>query len=786
MPTTARAESLLLRIGSFCHNPPRQSTFRGSQAEAWETVGSWSPGTSRCSKKFMSLDPPSSELLRALAALGIEAAQVLECQTQARQLSGGLPIIDSLWVDALVASERLSPLQARWLEAGAAARLVVGEGWTISAPRHLDPVCSLFDVRRGSERALVTEIPLTGDELTAAAPRVRLALRNLEAAGGALHLPPRELFLRDDALLVISPHFPGETLGRLLVRRGRFSEDVVRSLALELVRQLASGETHALHGDLRLSNILLTSDGRIGLLNWGILAAARPSPTLRTPLPVDAGDGFAPERLIADRRPTSAADVYACGCLLWQLLAGRPPFLSADPVQKRLAHQSRGIPDVRTIAAGTSPALAELIRSMTSREPERRPQRFAEVLTTLQSGLRTSRSSLREFSESFSRPVSRRTGNSSRGRPQLATLATAVAITFLAIGLAWNRSFLGWPQLTNLGAETATDATRFAPLPEDHSLPLLPAADGSGLVTLQPGTRYTASDLTAAGELVLRAPGDSPAVIVVGGSPLSLTADRVTLDNCLITTDPHGTAPSALLNIKAQELRLRRCRVSGAGGARPAQLIDWTALQPEDPRSCRLLIVECVLEQGDTGLRVRSPLTTALCDQVLVTGVTRFLELDSSARAGLRVPLMWRNCTLRTDGPLVSVAGESLEKSGRLSLQGTNTVLAAVASGSLLEIVGGDPAGNWESHLEIAAESLLCPEECSLAGYRTASGAPLLPLDTGRMTAEGVLSGRFHFEHSLPPADPRVQLVIDFLPVRSEGLGWGAEEARLPAPEAVP
>src|SRR5690606_22957732 len=129
---------------------------------------------------------------------------------------------------------------------------------------------------------------------------------------------------------IVSPCHEGESLSRLLVRRGRFPVDVVHKLAYELARQLSATGTLP-HGDLRPSNVLLTSRGEVVLLNWGILNAMVPVISLHRRLPLEAWDGFAPERLEAGRPASTTADMYALGCLLWQLLTGRVPYGMVEP-----------------------------------------------------------------------------------------------------------------------------------------------------------------------------------------------------------------------------------------------------------------------------------------------------------------------------------------------------------------------------------------------------------------------------------------------------------------------
>src|SRR5205814_9452501 len=95
------------------------------------------------------------------------------------------------------------------------------------------------------------------------------------------------------------------------------------------------------------------------------------------------------------------SDRDAMGCLLWQLLAGRPPFPGGNPLGKLAAHQTKRIDDVRKWAPDTPAPLAEGLRRMTSREPADRPASFAEVLSHWGPPRRSSRQRLIAFRRRF-------------------------------------------------------------------------------------------------------------------------------------------------------------------------------------------------------------------------------------------------------------------------------------------------------------------------------------------------------------------------------------------------
>lgn len=204
---------------------------------------------------------------------------------------------------------------------------------------------------------------------------------------------------------------------------------------LDLAIQIASGldYTHSfvwrddegvehkgvIHRDIKPANVLLTSDGVARLTDFGLVRAegcedaaddirAQASPELSRRgrrddtwtsgswQTVTAEGGLvgtppymAPELWRQSLRGTVATDVYAFGCMLYEILCGRRPFImKADPAtQTREAHLGGWMrmhlrdepPDPSRFVEGLHPRLAALMRSCVAKDPERRPQSFTLI-----------------------------------------------------------------------------------------------------------------------------------------------------------------------------------------------------------------------------------------------------------------------------------------------------------------------------------------------------------------------------------------------------------------------
>src|SRR5207237_1852431 len=81
----------------------------------------------------------------------------------------------------------------------------------------------------------------------------------------------------------------------------------------------------------------------------------------------------APEMFTIRGCLTAAADIYAVGVLLFEMLAGRPPFTDGSPRQLALCHRREAPPDVLRFRSDASPEVGELLRRVLAKEPLRRP-----------------------------------------------------------------------------------------------------------------------------------------------------------------------------------------------------------------------------------------------------------------------------------------------------------------------------------------------------------------------------------------------------------------------------
>ena len=167
------------------------------------------------------------------------------------------------------------------------------------------------------------------------------------------------------------------TAGRLL------DPPVVLWIARQTAEALAAlDEAGWMHGDIKPSNVFLSPQGHVTLLDLGL---ARHRAEQLDGQRAIAGTGYylAPEQFATDCRPDIRSDIYSLGVVLYQLLAGQLPLKGATLEQLATAHRQTAPVNLRRLAPHVPPRVAELVHRMLAKDPLRRPQAPAEVVVEL-------------------------------------------------------------------------------------------------------------------------------------------------------------------------------------------------------------------------------------------------------------------------------------------------------------------------------------------------------------------------------------------------------------------
>lgn len=202
--------------------------------------------------------------------------------------------------------------------------------------------------------------------------------------------------LRDGAVYHVMEFLEGETLAHRLARRSqsRLDLDEIYRLARQIIDTLCAVHVHGIvHRDLKPDNLMLVADAcvpggvRVKILDFGvakILNLNDKPHALDTKAGIGLGtiDYIAPEQILDARHANDRADVYALGCILFELATGRKVFIGENNLQILGSHLTRPAPNLLEFAGALPREFAALVNEMLSKEADRRPT-MQQVLTRL-------------------------------------------------------------------------------------------------------------------------------------------------------------------------------------------------------------------------------------------------------------------------------------------------------------------------------------------------------------------------------------------------------------------
>ena len=751
---------------------------------------------------------PSPELARWLIDHQLcTPRDFARCGKRVGALVADLPPFDFVWLDALVQLGRLSPYQAQILESPEPNQLLLGPCLLVH-PCSAGAANQTWQARHTQSGARVAlkliRSPLGVREHSAASwQRLAQSLRSLSAPGirGPIEVQPTPR-----GLVLLSPWVEGPHLRELVVRSGRFPPAVVATIGWQLLTSLERLEGLGLqHGDLRLENVRLSTGGQIILVDTGVRPILEPEQTVHSGLNPDHFEGIAPERIGTAQPATPASELYALGCLLWQLLVGRPPFPAGDPVVKLSRHQSRDVDDVREYAPETPASLADLLLCLTRRDPSQRPAGAAAALRQWPRPLADPPRVLQTFLQTVEQPAALPRSRQTHRRLSLALWGALGLAVFAGAGIFASRAGfqtslrgLQTDQIETGTAELAANGALDAKRPESAATPPpaaegeesaaasesgttppggevklashlesagpsvarspslrpLPAPDAAGVLSLAGDQVYALHDISVVGGLIIQGEDEFPARIRIA-QPGEITAQSIVLRNVIFEiaagglTEPGETGAGLTLRTQRVELVSVGCLgtepVRG-NAARPA-LVRWELVDERDVRNSSLRLLNCQFHQGGAAVVIPQVVARVEVRESLFEGCEVALELAGSAKRSLPLAVRWQHVTTRGLQNVIRWWGEEGPPGGiRLEWELQESVLhLADSAGALVQLLSARYTNDWIPRLKIGgAGNLLTPEQ-TVVRWQSDSTGESLEIDSPELEVEGLMSVPFEF-----------------------------------------
>jgi serine/threonine-protein kinase len=251
---------------------------------------------------------------------------------------------------------------------------------------------------------------------------------------------------------IVMEYVEGTTLGEEVKQRGPLEPTEVVDLALQVCGGLEHAHAAGLvHRDIKPQNLLLRADGTVKIADFGIARAAETTKLTQIGSVLGTAAYLSPEQALGEE-VTAAADIYSLGCVLFELLTGRTPYVFKTLPELVTKHREEAIEPLREVRPDVPERLEAAVMHALARNPAYRPESAAALAQELaaaspepptQALPRPTSVDAKKVAASPTRvrttpmaPPPRRDFALPRGRGLWLTLAALIAAVAVAIGLA--------------------------------------------------------------------------------------------------------------------------------------------------------------------------------------------------------------------------------------------------------------------------------------------------------------------------------------------------------------
>lgn len=187
----------------------------------------------------------------------------------------------------------------------------------------------------------------------------------------------------DDVHYIVLECVQGQNLKQIVRDEGRLVPRRAVRIAAAVARALqAAHERQLVHRDIKPHNILITTEGRVKVTDFGIARASSASNLTETGMVIGSVHYFSPEQARGEA-VGPAADLYSLGVVLYEMLTGQVPFTGDSPVAVALKHLQHMVRPPSELVSAIPPWLEHVVMKALAKDPAQRYRSAAQMALDL-------------------------------------------------------------------------------------------------------------------------------------------------------------------------------------------------------------------------------------------------------------------------------------------------------------------------------------------------------------------------------------------------------------------
>ncbi|RIN89140.1 Stk1 family PASTA domain-containing Ser/Thr kinase [Mammaliicoccus sciuri] len=191
----------------------------------------------------------------------------------------------------------------------------------------------------------------------------------------------------DNCYYLVMEYIEGPTLKEYLCKEGKLSADEAVEMTLQILKGIAHAHHHRIiHRDIKPQNILMTKNGTLKILDFGIARALSETALTETNHVMGSVQYLSPEQAKGQSTDESS-DIYSIGIVLYELLTGHPPFNGETPVSVAIKHIQEELPSIRKERPSIPQSIENVIMKATRKEKSLRYRDTNEMYNDLLTAL---------------------------------------------------------------------------------------------------------------------------------------------------------------------------------------------------------------------------------------------------------------------------------------------------------------------------------------------------------------------------------------------------------------